>query len=212
MPVSPIITGRLPERCLCCSRLILPSGRGSGALTSLNQSSRKLSTIHAPRPGHKSPGSNSTGAHTNTRAHIHKHPYTRSLCKHMHTKSLFSMAQTSSFSFQYTIDSLIGYKTHGTTLCGKTSVAGPDACVCVSVCVWISLLSGLLSLLIKGWKALSGVLVSPATYYTSVCSPSSQSIQQNAPHLNRIQLLRLMLCGYLCPYLKHVLISVSLKL
>lgn len=45
--LPPFITGRLPERCLCCSRLILPSGRGSGGLTSLYQSSRKLSTTHA---------------------------------------------------------------------------------------------------------------------------------------------------------------------
>lgn len=44
--LPPFITGRLPDRCLCRSRLILPSGRGSGALTSRHQSSRKLSTIH----------------------------------------------------------------------------------------------------------------------------------------------------------------------
>ncbi|TNN89648.1 hypothetical protein EYF80_000251 [Liparis tanakae] len=39
------ITGALS---LLLPRLILPSGRGSGALTSLYQSSRKLSTTHTP--------------------------------------------------------------------------------------------------------------------------------------------------------------------
>ncbi len=67
--LPPFITGRLPERCLCCSRLILPSGRGSGALTSLYQSSRKLSTTHGPGHGPKSPGG---CAHTHTCTHTHR--------------------------------------------------------------------------------------------------------------------------------------------
>ena len=68
VPVShPFITGRLPERCLCCSRLILPSGRGSGALTSLYQSSRKLSTTHG-----RGMDTNPLEAHTHTHTHIHR--------------------------------------------------------------------------------------------------------------------------------------------
>jgi len=69
------ITGALS---LLLPRLILPSGRGSCALTSLYQSSRKLSTTRPRRHGHKSPGG---CAHTHTRARAHTHTHT----PHIHT-------------------------------------------------------------------------------------------------------------------------------